>query len=256
MTVELGKEVLLSWERCIKRGIAVQLSTPQIMLPRETVLYNDDNVQLISIFERAIESISQFISTDYLLFLTDPEGILLAKKGTKKIFNDVTRSGIDIGTCFSEESCGTNAISLALNLKTPVYLSPEQHFCSFFKNWHCYAVPLEVGGKIKGYLDISTVEQAIKRELMAITQLLAEKVVNQYHTMVFSKIGKSEGIKLNPQQLTVLKLISQGFTTEAVALETGSSVNTVKYHKKKVFRELGVQSTGEAVAKAINAGLI
>ena len=59
-----------------------------------------------------------------------------------------------------------------------------------------------------------------------------------------------------PQQLIVLKLISQGLTTEAIALEMGISVNTVKYHKKKVFSELGVQSTGEAVARAINAGLI
>lgn len=114
MTIELEKEILLSWERCIKRGIAVQLATPRNILPRETVLHNSDNPQLISIFERAIESISQFISTDYLLFLTGPDGILLSKTGTKKTIKIVTRNEIEIGTCFSEESCGTNAISLAV----------------------------------------------------------------------------------------------------------------------------------------------
>jgi transcriptional regulator of acetoin/glycerol metabolism len=189
-----------------------------------------------------------------MLFLTDPDGVLLAKTGTKNTLNILSRSGIETGVFFSEESCGTNAISLAIKLKQPVYLSPEQHFCDFFKSWHCYAVPLAVGGMIKGYLDVSTIEQAVKKELIAITQLLAEKIVNEYGAMGFSKMG--EEIKLSYQQLIVLQLISQGLTTKAIALETGISVNTVKYHKKILFRRLGVQSTGEAVAKAINAGLI
>jgi DNA-binding CsgD family transcriptional regulator len=51
-------------------------------------------------------------------------------------------------------------------------------------------------------------------------------------------------------------MLSQGLTAEAIALETRISVNTVKYHKKKLFRELDAQSIGEAITKAINAGLI
>lgn len=254
MRIELEKEILLSWERCIKKDISVRLSSPRIVYQRETALQNNDNAFLITIFERAAESISRFITTDYMLFLTDPDGVLLAKTGTKKTFDILSRSGIETGSSFSEESCGTNAIALAVKLKHPVYLSPEQHFCDFLKSWYCYAVPLEVGGEIKGYLDISTIEQAMKRELIAITKLLAEKIVNKYSATGFPE--KSEEIKLNVQQLTVLKLIAKGLTTEAVALETGVSVNTVKYHKKIVFRELEVQSTGEAVAKAINAGFI
>lgn len=256
MTIELEKEILLSWERCIKKNISHRLSSPRIVFQRETVLQNDDNTLLITIFERAVESISRFITTDYVLFLTDSEGILLAKTGTKKTLNLVLNFGIETGASFSEESSGTNAISLAIKLKHPVYLAPEQHFCDFLKSWHCYAVPLEVGGLIKGYLNISTIEQAMQKELIAITQLLAEKIINQYQVIDLSEMTGIEEIKLTPQQLTVLKLISQGFTTEAVALETGISVNTVKYHKKKVFNKLGVQSIGEAVSKAINAGLI
>jgi transcriptional regulator of acetoin/glycerol metabolism len=252
--VQLEKEILLSWKRCIKKDISARLSSPCLVFQRETVLQNDDNSFLITIFERAAECISRFITTDHILFLTDPDGILLAKTGTKKNLSILSRSGIETGSSFSEESCGTNAISLAIKLKHPVYLSPEQHFCDFFKSWHCYAVPLAVGGMIKGYLDVSTIEQAVKKELIAITQLLAEKIVNEYGAMGFSKMG--EEIKLSYQQLIVLQLISQGLTTKAIALETGISVNTVKYHKKILFRRLGVQSTGEAVAKAINAGLI
>lgn len=254
MRIELEKEILLSWERCIKKDISARLISPRFVFQKDTFLQNYDNALLITIFERVAESISRFITTDYMLFLTDPDGVLLAKTGTKNTLNILSRSGIETGVSFSEESCGTNAISLAIKLKHPVYLSPEQHFCDFFKSWHCYAVPLAVGGMIKGYLDVSTIEQAVKKELIAITQLLAEKIVNEYGAMGFSKMG--EEIKLSYQQLIVLQLISQGLTTKAIALETGISVNTVKYHKKILFRRLGVQSTGEAVAKAINAGLI
>jgi transcriptional regulator of acetoin/glycerol metabolism len=252
--IELEKEILLSWERCIKKDISARLISPRFVFQKDTFLQNYDNALLITIFERVAESISRFITTDYMLFLTDPDGVLLAKTGTKNTLNILSRSGIETGVSFSEESCGTNAISLAIKLKQPVYLAPKQHFCDILKNWHGYAVPLEVGGLIKGYLDFSTIEQAMQKELIAITQLLGEKIMNEYGTTVFSE--KSREIRLNSQQLVVLKLISQGLTMEAVALETGISVNTVKYHKKKVFRELGVQSTGEAVAKAINAGLI
>lgn len=254
MRVELEKEIILSWERCIKKDISTQLSSPRLVLQRDTIFQNDDNIFLITIFEWAAEGISQFITTDHMLFLTDPDGILLAKTGTKKTLNILTRSGIETGASFSEESCGTNAISLAVKLKTPVYLSPEQHFCVFLKKWYCYTVPLEVRGEIKGYLSMSTIEQYMKKELMAITQLLAEKIVNKYKVVDSPRM--SGKIKLNVQQLTVLRLIAQGLTTEAVALETGISMNTVKYHKKIIFRELGVKSTAEAVAKAINAELI
>lgn len=253
VTIQLEKEILFSWERCIKNDIPARLSLPRITLQRETVRQNDNNALLNSIFERTVENIRHFITTDYIFFLTDPDGILLTEKGTKKILVMVRKARIETGTLFSEESFGTNAISMAVKLKHSVYLSAEQHFCDFLKNWYCYTVPLEVGGEIKGYLNISTI-QVMKRELIAITQLLAEKIMNEYKAIDFP--GICERIKLNYQQLTVLKLISQGLTTEAVALETGLSVNTVKYHKKKAFRDLGVQSSGEAVAKAINAGLI
>ncbi len=250
MKKQMEKEVLSSWESCIKKCIPEQLSSPRIIIPRGTSELTADSELLISVFEPVVKSIHHFITTNHLFLLTDPGGNLLADIGTKmaKTFN------IETGMSFSEESIGTNAIALAMKLKQPVYLFPEQHYCNFLKKWHCYAVPLIVRGEIKGFLDISIVEQDMKKEFMAIAQLVAEKVMNEYSAAASPGISKE--INLNSHQVTVLKLLSQGLTATAVALKIGISVNTVKYHKRKIFRELGVQSIGEAVAKAINTGLI
>lgn len=254
MKKQMEKEVLSSWERCIKKCIPDRLSSPRIILLKETSKLTADNELLVSIFEQVVKSIDHFITINHLFLLTNPDGNLLAEIGTKTVLEMAKKFNIEIGTSFSEESIGTNAIALAMKLKKPVYLFPEQHYCDVLKRWYCYAVPLNVRGEIKGCLDISTVEQTMKKELIAITQLLAEKIMNEYSVAGSPRISME--IELNSQQLTVLKLLSQGLTATAVALETGISVNTVKYHKKKIFRELEVQSTGEAVAKAINSGLI
>jgi transcriptional regulator of acetoin/glycerol metabolism len=254
MKRQLEKEVLSPWERCIRKCIPEQLSAPRIILQKGTNELTVDEELLISIFEQVVKDINHFITTNHLFLLTDPSGSLLAEIGTKTVLQMARTLSIGIGTSFSEESIGTNAISLAIKLKQPVYLFPEQHYCDFFKKWYCYAIPLDVGGEIKGYLDISTIEHKMQRELIAITKLIVGKIINEYISASFPKTNGE--VKLNTQQLIVLKLLSQGLTAEAAALEIGISINTVKYHKKKIFKELGVQSIGEAVARAINSGLI
>jgi transcriptional regulator of acetoin/glycerol metabolism len=254
MKRQLKKEVLLSWERCIEKAVPEQLSSPRFIHQQKTEGLTADNNVLISIFERMVRNVNHFITTNHLFLLSDRDGNLLFVTGTKMILQMIKTSGIEIGMSFSEESIGTNAIALAMKLKQSVYFFPEQHYCSLFKKWYCYAVPLYIGGEIKAYLDISTVEHDMKREFIAITQLMVEKIVYEYIATCSPKIDGE--IKFNARQLAILKLLSQGLTAEAIALETGISVNTVKYHKKMLFRKLDAQSIGEAISKAVMAGLI
>jgi len=253
MKSQFEKEVFLSWERCIKKGLPIQLSFPQINFRKDPLLTHDNTI-LISIFEQSIKNISSFITSNHVFLFTDPDGTLLAIISSKITTQAEMMSKIETGTSFSEESIGTNAISLAIKLKQPVYLLPEHHYCHCFKKWYCYTVPLYIWGDIKGYLDVSTIEHIMKSELIAITKLLADKIIVEYKDAVSPIINKE--IKLNLHQLRILKLLTKGLTTEAIALETGISVNTVRYHKKQLFKELDVQSASQAVAKAINAGLI
>jgi len=53
--------------------------------------------------------------------------------------------------------------------------------------------------------------------------------------------------KLTSQATTVLKLASNGKTESQIADILGISIYTVKYHKKRIFSQLGVKNTAEAI---------
>ena len=62
--------------------------------------------------------------------------------------------------------------------------------------------------------------------------------------------------KLTYKQLAILEHLARGLKEEAVAEVVGLSVNTIKYHKKKIFEKLDVECTSEALVKATKLNLI
>jgi LuxR family maltose regulon positive regulatory protein len=63
-------------------------------------------------------------------------------------------------------------------------------------------------------------------------------------------------IELSDEHREILKLLAKGLNGAAIAYIMHISYNTVKYHKKRIFMMLGVHSVCEAVAIAIEDGII
>ncbi|MFO0694286.1 MAG: response regulator transcription factor [Polyangiales bacterium] len=63
-------------------------------------------------------------------------------------------------------------------------------------------------------------------------------------------------IALTPREITVLEHLAKGFSFKEVARVEGISYHTVADHVKAIYRKLSVNSRGEAVFEAIQAGLI
>lgn len=49
---------------------------------------------------------------------------------------------------------------------------------------------------------------------------------------------------------------AQGYTTEEITERLFRSTDTMKYHRKKLFRKLGVESINEAVALVMSSNVI
>jgi DNA-binding NarL/FixJ family response regulator len=62
--------------------------------------------------------------------------------------------------------------------------------------------------------------------------------------------------KLTPRELTLLELVATGMSNKAIARQMSISENTVKYYMKSILQKLGVRNRTEAVAYALEAGLI
>ncbi len=73
------------------------------------------NKELIEAFHMSVEE--DWVKGEYLFLLTDVEGYLLETKCSIKEERCIKDSGFRLGISFEEESCGTNAISMAMQLK-------------------------------------------------------------------------------------------------------------------------------------------
>lgn len=65
-----------------------------------------------------------------------------------------------------------------------------------------------------------------------------------------------EGLNITPKEKTILEYMVQGNSYKMIAAQMGISNETVKTHIKNIYRKLQVNSSTEAVAKAIKRHII
>ena len=61
---------------------------------------------------------------------------------------------------------------------------------------------------------------------------------------------------LAPQELRLLKLLTEGHQNKTVAAELGISIHTVSFHLRSIYEKLHVHSRSEAVARALREGWV
>jgi DNA-binding NarL/FixJ family response regulator len=61
---------------------------------------------------------------------------------------------------------------------------------------------------------------------------------------------------LSPQELRLLRLLTEGHQNKTAAAEMGISIHTVSFHLRSIYEKLHVHSRSEAVARALREGLV
>lgn len=61
---------------------------------------------------------------------------------------------------------------------------------------------------------------------------------------------------LTPREHEVLSHLARGYTYKEIAAKCAISTNTVSFHTKQIYDKLCVNSRGEAIYKALNAGIL
>ena len=68
--------------------------------------------------------------------------------------------------------------------------------------------------------------------------------------------GEPDTPRLTPRQASVLQAVASGQANKHIARSLGVSESTVKFHLEEAFARLAVSSRAEAVARALQLGLI
>ena len=246
-------EIRKSLERCRYIKLSKEILRPTQYLPKKQLLSRlEGNQLLIQIFQNCTADIIDLIKGNYMFKLYDVDGYLLTWKASDQLPKNLLEVSLFVGMSIREESFGTNAVSLAMDLKRPVYIEPEQHYTHLMNSWCGCAIPLKKAELVVGYLCISSYTQLLTVEAIAILQLLAQLIIEN----MCNRHVEYAKMHLTYQQQMVLSLSCQGLTEKAIAMEMRLSTNTIKYHKRNIFRILDVNCMTEAVATAIKLGLL
>lgn len=157
---------------------------------------------------------------------------------------------------FDERLIGTNAIALAMRLNKSYYTMPPHHYCELLKKFFMYSVPIGLKSNVLGQFTVCKLNEPIPVELEIITELAAYKIINEFNKKKSQYLAGSMDIQLNNKQLEVLRLIATGHPDKIIASEEGITLNTVKYHKKSLFKKLNVESSVQAVIKSLKLRFI
>lgn len=83
---------------------------------------------------------------------------------------------------------------------------------------------------------------------------IASKVLQMFRA--HSQVGEREEILLTDREKEILLRLTEGLSYKMIASSCNISIDTVRFHIKKIYEKLQVHSMTEAVSKAIKNRLV
>ena len=160
-TLPVPNAILDSWRRSVQH---YKLDPGSLQGPRvlEAHQINEHRQRVDDFLHLAGDEMSRLHSrvrdADYCVMLTDTLGCTVDYRIDSALRGEYRRSGMDVGTCWSEKEEGTTAVSAVLIDKLPVTVHKLDHFRAAFIGNTCSAAPIfSPGGEILAVLDVSSV---------------------------------------------------------------------------------------------------
>lgn len=167
-----------AWHRCQQQGLDRELAGPRSVQPDHEIALRRQNSGLAQIVDPVWEALTQASSLDQMMVLTDPQGDVLWRHGSRQVRDDAEQIGFVEGADWSETSVGTNAISQALRTGGAAHLSGEDHFAYSHAGWTCMAAPIRhpLSGETLGVLDVSGPLHKLGSDVVPMVQMGARLV--------------------------------------------------------------------------------
>lgn len=169
-------EVLKSWKRCIDYNVdPLQKHSPVIMKEKElTELINQSNLYEVSlpIIEKLYEDIK---GTGHLITLSDKGGKIIHLKGDSKIESQAQKMNFVLGSDWSEQAAGSNAIGTSLTSGQPIQILSFEHYCEGVHPWVCSACPIRdpLTQEIIGVIDLTGPSNFAQSHSLSVVQSIS-----------------------------------------------------------------------------------
>ena len=147
-----------SWIRCLQSGIDPRRKQT------DDPLNTEDTASIIrrsKLYDYSIATLNDLLiqaqETNYILTLCDSQGRIIFLGGNRHVKQQAERINFVLGSCWSEESIGTNAIGTCLKTGYPVQIFAAEHFCEGIHDWVCSSSPVKdpVTKEVLGVIDVT-----------------------------------------------------------------------------------------------------
>lgn len=146
-----------SWERCKKCDIDYLGGIGKKIPATEFEHILKENRELLEVARPIMANLHGIVvGTHYALVLTDKNGYIIETIGNNVVRNEANKIRFNLGSLWSEEAVGTNAIGTALEIDQPIQVIGEEHYCITHHPWTCSATTIhDKKGNIIGCLNMS-----------------------------------------------------------------------------------------------------
>jgi hypothetical protein len=179
--------VARSWTRVLSLGIDPDGRNGRDPLPPSVVEERRRTSRLSLVIDEIRELLlSAADASNYLVVVTDGDGVVLWRSGSPRVKRQADGLGFADGATWTEQAVGTNAIGTALAEAAPVQLFAAEHFENAQVPWYCTASPIHdpIDGSLLGIVDVSgpalTLHPAIEA-LVTASVRLAEARLWRHH---------------------------------------------------------------------------
>ncbi len=150
--------VARSWVRVLELGVDPDGRNGRDPLgPAEVDARRRDSRLSLVIDEIRELLLSAADASNYLVVVSDADGVVLWRCGSPRVKNQADVLGFTEGALWTEGTVGTNAIGTVLAEAAPVQLFAAEHFENAQVPWYCTASPIHdpVDGSLLGVVDVS-----------------------------------------------------------------------------------------------------
>ena len=191
--------IIKSWDQCTSMSIDPELKrAPSISEEEFSLICQNRKNLLLQISLPIMNKFRTFYDySKYVIAITDENGTILSTTGDENLKKEgATKRGFDVGTNWSEENAGTNAIGTCLKIAQPICILGEDHYVKDWRDYGCAAAPIRdpFSGEIIGTLDLTCRLEDFHVFSLCIVEILSELVENTLRNVSNTDIYGRQGL--------------------------------------------------------------
>jgi hypothetical protein len=266
--VQVRQVIQRSWQRSTEAGLDPGAGLAPVQLAEDEVerRWADHPLSIaVPVLRGLLEDVGD---GDHVALVCDADGSLLWLDGRPALVERAREVHLQIGSVWSEQAAGTNAMGTALAEHHSVQVFSAEHFSTTVHGWTCSAAPVHdpTSGALLGVIDLTGALATAHPHSLAVVNLAAKTIEQQLAmraqadpeagpvpALTLSVLGRERGVahvagrrielsRRHTEMLLLLWLCPEGLSAEQLALEVygeSGKPGTVRTEMHRLRGQLG-----------------